>query len=604
MSIRIAAFYIPSGYIPHIFGKDHGGITINLGGESIYKFRDNEPIEVQPNPFFIDDILSKDIALFSCIVGVNGCGKSTLLGNFSNAHHFKYVIEYEDRFEITDDIESFHRIYYTPHLNYKTFDAPRDNFKDLSKYALVNLDNHGDSGLLIDFLKEHESQNMRRWIKFIQYFRGLNKKEIIIPTFETVLVEFEHFEVDIYSQNFHNTPDQLRHPIRLILEKIKSEEQARSKEIFASKAAELLSGSKRDRLDFSIKFEYEFYELILGKFVSILEKAGNHYLEEGFISDDYDNVINSSTVREAIIWLFENSGVRSGKERYAFSDNLPSLLELMNYIISVIDEGKFTDSWRKIALTNNETLEIINRYDDFNNSFINDWFSYDVKPMFSFVTDIIISSGEQSFLNLFGTIYNHFENITEGIDIDYHSTNSLSKIGKNVVLLLDEGDSSFHPQWKKEYVKLIRDVIPLIFKGYNIQIILSTHDPLTLSDFPKNNVVFIERVNGISGIANSNTKKTFGANISDLLKDSFFIQDGQIGNFTIDFINKIISGISSSKITQQEIEDYKRIISCLDEPILKFKLAEMLSEYEGDRNFQKLMLDEEIEKLTERRKTL
>jgi len=35
--MRLAAIYIPSEVLPHIFGKNHNGQTINLGGKYIYK---------------------------------------------------------------------------------------------------------------------------------------------------------------------------------------------------------------------------------------------------------------------------------------------------------------------------------------------------------------------------------------------------------------------------------------------------------------------------------------------------------------------------------------------------------------------------------------
>jgi hypothetical protein len=47
-----------------------------------------------------------------------------------------------------------------------------------------------------------------------------------------------------------------------------------------------------------------------------------------------------------------------------------------------------------------------------------------------------------------------------------------------------------------------------------------------------------------------------------------------------------------------------RIISCIDEPILRFKLAEMLSKSTGDNEFESQVLEDEIRRLQEKRKLL
>ena len=56
----------------------------------------------------------------------------------------------------------------------------------------------------------------------------------------------------------------------------------------------------------------------------------------------------------------------------------------------------------------------------------------------------------------------------------------------------------------------------------NINILFITHSPFILSDIPKQNVLFLE--NGKP--SEKKNMNTFGANITDLLADSFFIEDG------------------------------------------------------------------------------
>lgn len=600
--MKLAAFYIPQGHLPNIFGDDHEEVTINLGGENLYKFQSGQLTTINPNPFYIEDILSKDISLFSCIVGNNGGGKTTLIGAFGNAYYCKYVVEFEGgTYEIRDHIEDVHRIYYSPYLHHKTFSSVRNNFKDLSKFAMVINDNHGDGGHLAEFLQRHHSESIKRWISFNHFYSQEKFSKISLPVFHEVEVKLNHFDANIHKpETFNDTSYQLRKAIGMLFNKMKSESE--EKEIDAGRGKNLRE-DQATRISFLIRFEYAVYDTFLGKLISILEQAGNKFLSEGFIDEDYEEQIGERDVRNGLLWLLENSGVRRGEDIYNFSRHIIGI-ELIDYILSITDSESATDNWRIITIPEEQVLKLIQLFDEFNQSFINDWFEYEKTPMFTFIPKVVASSGEQSFLNLFSTLYYHAQNIKNKVDVDFHSFDSLGMINDKIMLLIDEGDNAFHPQWKKEFVRILRKLVPKIFKGYKIQIIITSHDPLTLSDFPKNNVVFLDRSSGVTQIGNSSEKRTFGGNISDLLKDSFFINDGQIGGFASDMIDWLIDGIRKKNLSPSQIERMERFINCIDEPILKFKLAEMLSESLGESYFERKLLDEEIARLNERRERL
>lgn len=67
-----------------------------------------------------------------------------------------------------------------------------------------------------------------------------------------------------------------------------------------------------------------------------------------------------------------------------------------------------------------------------------------------------------------------------------------------IVFLLDEADLGFHPEWKKRYINALTTTLPILINSLkdkikNIQIIFATHDPLTLSDIPNTNVVYLKK---------------------------------------------------------------------------------------------------------------
>ena len=399
---------------------------------------------------------------------------------------------------------------------------------------------------------------------------------------------------------FHQTSYDIRPAIELLFKKIDTERRDVEAKHFSSRGG---AENPRDNSYFLVRFEYGIYETILGKFVSILERRGNRYLQEGYIAKDYKEEIKQRDVRSAIEWFLHNSGVYQGDNRYLFSQN-SEMLTLIDYVRSLVKEENLTDNWLKINITEEEALRVIDLSEAFTNSFINDWFVYDKKPIFSYLPLISISSGEQQFLNLFSVLYYHAENIKAGVDIDLHSFNSLRYIRRDILLLLDESDNAFHPQWKKEYIKNLRSIVPEIFKDFNIQIIITSHDPLTLSDFPKNNVVFLEKAANVTTVGSSESKHTFGANISDLLKDSFFLNDGQIGAFVAERIDQLIVEIKRGGINEENRRKIERIIVTIDEPIIKFKLAEMLSEATGSGQFERDLIDDEILRLQNKKRLI
>lgn len=129
---------------------------------------------------------------------------------------------------------------------------------------------------------------------------------------------------------------------------------------------------------------------------------------------------------------------------------------------------------------------------------------------------------------------------------------------------------------EEKYIKFLTKIIPNIFVEKNIQIIISTHDPLTLSDIPNSNIIYLDkRENGLTFI-NDEEKKSFGANIHDLLAHSFFLRNGLIGDFAKSKIEELITWLNDENETNKEY--YKRLINLIDEPLLKYKLDQMYFE--------------------------
>ena len=153
---------------------------------------------------------------------------------------------------------------------------------------------------------------------------------------------------------------------------------------------------------------------------------------------------------------------------------------------------------------------------------------------------------------------------------------------KNLLILIDEGDLYFHPQWQKEYVSRLLQFIPFIFPYKNLQFILTTHSPFITSDLPKQNLIFLERNSDRECIIADPLQQpeTFGANIHELYTESFFLSDGLMGEFARANINGLIKEINErQRITLNDFnKHFKKRIHIIGEEFIKTKLLELVAQ--------------------------
>ena len=202
-----------------------------------------------------------------------------------------------------------------------------------------------------------------------------------------------------------------------------------------------------------------------------------------------------------------------------------------------------------------------------------------------------LSSGEENLLRLFASLFYAF---------DYSNSNLYNWFGgerrsqcDSVILIMDEADLTFHPEWQRKLIQILTAFLPLEFGhcGVNdLQVILTTHSPLLLGDIPANNVIYLGD-NESQNVSNV-VRNTFGQNIHTILKDSFFLANGTLGAFASDKINNTADKLRNfEKMTPQEIEECKSIVDLVAPGILKGKLTEL---YEKAVNKNVVILEEAI----------
>ncbi|WP_298220879.1 hypothetical protein [Flavobacterium sp.] len=210
-----------------------------------------------------------------------------------------------------------------------------------------------------------------------------------------------------------------------------------------------------------------------------------------------------------------------------------------------------------------------------------------------------LSSGQRQSIYSLNSIIYHLKNIDS---VHKSSTSKKIKRYRSVNLILDEIELYFHPTFQKNYINNLLLLIKNCQLEYitNINILFLTHSPFILSDIIATNVL---KLNDGSPEQWKENELTFGANISDLLSDSFFLSDGLIGQYAKNKIQDIIEYINynaerSKKEWISEPLVAKKVIEQIGEPYLSEKLNDMFleafPEFKG----------EEIKKLEEKIKKL
>jgi energy-coupling factor transporter ATP-binding protein EcfA2 len=215
-----------------------------------------------------------------------------------------------------------------------------------------------------------------------------------------------------------------------------------------------------------------------------------------------------------------------------------------------------------------------------------------------------LSTGEQSLLNFYSSIYAFVRKGEQHI-----------RQQEQYLLLLDEPETGYHATWKKKFIKSITEILPELFKELkqdpNIQVIFTTHDALTLSDIPNDKISYLKRQEDQSVkvfyIGDSERPShSFGASITDLLANSFFIDDGLMGDFAKGKINDLLKYLTyddnkedsnTNEISKLDwsLSKAEKFIDIIGEPLLKYDLKELLL----SKFYDEKKIDDEIAKLQE-----
>lgn len=157
-----------------------------------------------------------------------------------------------------------------------------------------------------------------------------------------------------------------------------------------------------------------------------------------------------------------------------------------------------------------------------------------------------MSSGEMAFLSMFARLYRFVGKKT--------------KPGDEVMIFLDEAETTLHPEWQRRLVGYFIRFFEVFIPHRHYQLVFASHSPALLSDIPAGNCCFLDVVNAEeNGIrkkyakscgfrSSEESRNTFGANIYDLFHNAFFMDNGSIGEFSSMVIRRQLKRIASQAL--------------------------------------------------------
>jgi energy-coupling factor transporter ATP-binding protein EcfA2 len=155
----------------------------------------------------------------------------------------------------------------------------------------------------------------------------------------------------------------------------------------------------------------------------------------------------------------------------------------------------------------------------------------------------------------------------------------------NILILIDEGDLYFHPEWQRKYLFYLTKFLESGVTNLNkIQVILTSHSPFLVSDLMKENIIFLNKnINDVVEVIDSDNEMipTFGGNIHTLFAKAFFMEGSTMSEFAWDKIQTdVLMKLDSTNLSDSELINMKLLVNKIGEPVLRNVLLEKLKAIE------------------------
>lgn len=189
-----------------------------------------------------------------------------------------------------------------------------------------------------------------------------------------------------------------------------------------------------------------------------------------------------------------------------------------------------------------------------------------------------MSAGERQLYYIVSTLVYHILNIK--------SVKEKRVRYNNIAIVLDEVELGFHPEYQRKFISfLIETFERLNLSEYlGIHFFITTHSPFMLSDLRKSNILYIEDGKKID---KEDMLNPFGANINDILAQSFFLRNGFVGEFACKKILSLFDWLEGSTNEEWNLSKAEDLVKTVGEPIIQNHLQNMVERKKEQLNNEK-----------------
>ncbi len=592
-----------------------------LEPKKLYYFNNNFEIQDDSVKF----INKKSISIYktdsinniniSAIVGKNGTGKSTIIELLVMAiNNIAKCLQDNDNYTIKE-LEEF---FYTIHTNYSLHSLNERHYQGEWLHKLFHKNDAYQTPIVVEPYRENGNIDVNKLDK-------LTKQRLLSTLLEpSNSIEYtkEHLKLTNKQYATHLKIAMNVDKINSIVRSMREEQHKANKFFtpnFENSIDEVLS---YDENKYILDYFNEYIEVDLPNIYNNItpekwDKQGNDELPN-FTEIIKDNWILYNKIAKVYICY----KVKSIANTYQTYNEYKSELSNVNFLNLLInDKSHITfklhqalnflkyNSVKKINLVSIREISLNIGNIKANN---NELKTIELIPPAFFDIDILmdddksfnlLSSGEKQKIYATSSIIYHLQNIES-----VHRSNSNNIKYKYVNLILDEIELYFHPDMQRTFIS---DLLNAIEKNgaldniVGLNIILVTHSPFILSDILKSQTLYL------TGDANKEKdfKDTFGANIHTLLDDSFFMENGLMGEYSKTIIEDIITDLNKHRnktkiLNELEKNSIKQIISNIGEPFLKKKIFDMYFSLFDENESEIAMLEREEKALADKIKKL
>ncbi|MCS0439648.1 ATP-binding protein, partial [Vibrio diabolicus] len=148
----------------------------------------------------------------------------------------------------------------------------------------------------------------------------------------------------------------------------------------------------------------------------------------------------------------------------------------------------------------------------------------------------------------------------------------------DTLIMLDEADLYLHPEWQLLFMKKMVEILSIINKS-SIQLIVTSHSPLIMTDFPKRCLILLKCKNKLTRIDN-NEFNPFGANLYDLYSQGFFLKESKVGALAYEKIISLLTEVKENPIGSPLSESFYQTLELISDEVSKVQIKKLAKYYD------------------------